>query len=123
MAAPPPVLPTTTLLAGKTVVITGSSRGIGRACALQCAANGADVVLHHYGDEITKGEVIEIAAEIQKLGRKSVEVGGVSYESSWHLGEGSRSVAFVGLGFSRRRRDGPWVSGERERLLKDAVGS
>ena len=32
-------------LAGKVALVTGSARGIGRACALACAAAGADVVL------------------------------------------------------------------------------
>lgn len=33
------------MLSGKTIVVTGASSGIGRACALQCAAMGARVVL------------------------------------------------------------------------------
>ena len=32
-------------LAGKVALVTGSARGIGRACALACAAAGADIVL------------------------------------------------------------------------------
>jgi SDR family mycofactocin-dependent oxidoreductase len=32
-------------LTGKTVVITGAARGLGRACALACAAEGADLAL------------------------------------------------------------------------------
>jgi NAD(P)-dependent dehydrogenase (short-subunit alcohol dehydrogenase family) len=32
-------------LSGKTVIVTGAGRGIGRACALALAANGASVVL------------------------------------------------------------------------------
>ena len=32
-------------LTGKAVVITGAARGLGRACALACAAEGADLVL------------------------------------------------------------------------------
>ncbi|MGH8676918.1 MAG: SDR family NAD(P)-dependent oxidoreductase, partial [Burkholderiales bacterium] len=39
-AAPPE------LLAGRVILVTGSSRGIGRACALAFAAHGATVVLH-----------------------------------------------------------------------------
>jgi NAD(P)-dependent dehydrogenase (short-subunit alcohol dehydrogenase family) len=72
-----PQLPKSNLLAGKTVVVTGSSRGIGRACALQCAANGADVVLHHFGDELSNSEVAEMADEIKSLGRKSIAIAGV----------------------------------------------
>jgi NAD(P)-dependent dehydrogenase (short-subunit alcohol dehydrogenase family) len=38
---PPPEL-----LAGRVILVTGSTRGIGRACALAFAAHGATVVLH-----------------------------------------------------------------------------
>lgn len=78
-------LPKSTLLAGKTVVVTGASRGIGRACALQCAAHGADVVLHHFGDALSTREVAEMADEVAQLGRRSIAVAGVRILSfSWH---------------------------------------
>ena len=32
-------------LAGKVVLVTGASRGIGRACALACAGSGADMIV------------------------------------------------------------------------------
>ena len=32
-------------LDGKIVLVTGASRGIGRACALGCAGSGADVIV------------------------------------------------------------------------------
>jgi NAD(P)-dependent dehydrogenase (short-subunit alcohol dehydrogenase family) len=34
------------LLNGRVILITGSTRGIGRVCALACAAHGATVVIH-----------------------------------------------------------------------------
>ena len=40
-----------TQLAGKTIFITGGSRGIGRAIALRAAADGANVVIAAKTDE------------------------------------------------------------------------
>ena len=38
------------LLDNKVVIVTGGSRGIGRAIAVACAKEGADVVLNYWGD-------------------------------------------------------------------------
>ncbi|KAI0052854.1 NAD(P)-binding protein [Auriscalpium vulgare] len=52
------------LLQGRVVCITGSSRGIGRACAVECAKHGATaLILHYLGDE-TVDEVIALEKEI-----------------------------------------------------------
>ena len=34
-------------LSGKVALVTGSSRGIGRAIALELACHGADVIIHY----------------------------------------------------------------------------
>jgi 3-oxoacyl-[acyl-carrier protein] reductase len=58
-------------LEGKKAVVTGGSRGIGRAIALMFAKEGADVLVnYHSNDEAAKDTV----AEIEKLGRKGVAV-------------------------------------------------
>jgi glucose 1-dehydrogenase len=59
-------------LSGKVAVVTGSSRGIGRACAVELGRSGADVVVnyHTHADE---GE--SAAAEIRGFGRRAVAVG------------------------------------------------
>jgi 3-oxoacyl-[acyl-carrier protein] reductase len=55
-------------LASKTIMVTGSSSGIGRAIAIEVARRGADVVLHGR----TQSQNIEsVKSEIQSLGRQS----------------------------------------------------
>lgn len=54
------------LLAGRTVCITGSSRGIGRACAIECAKHGATgLILHFLGDTVTEQEVLSLQQDIE----------------------------------------------------------
>jgi enoyl-[acyl-carrier protein] reductase III len=53
----------------KTVLVTGSGRGIGRAIALHFASLGADVVVNYFRNRISAEQT---AAEISHLGRKSL---------------------------------------------------
>ena len=57
-------------LDGKIVLITGASRGIGRACALACAGSGADVIIGVRKAE--DGEALK--AEIESHGRRALAV-------------------------------------------------
>jgi len=57
------------LLKDKVIVVTGASRGIGRAIAIGCAQQGADVVLNFAGDQTSADEVV---AEIQAMGRRVI---------------------------------------------------
>ncbi|MFP3918894.1 3-oxoacyl-[acyl-carrier-protein] reductase [Lysinibacillus telephonicus] len=58
-------------LDGKTAVVTGASRGIGRAIALQLASEGANVVVNFSGSEQKAQQVVE---EINSLGAKAIAV-------------------------------------------------
>jgi 3-oxoacyl-[acyl-carrier protein] reductase len=55
-------------LVGKRIVVTGSSSGIGRAIALECARAGADVVI---SCRTSKDGAEATATEIRKLGREA----------------------------------------------------
>jgi 3-oxoacyl-[acyl-carrier protein] reductase len=56
-------------LKGKTSLVTGASRGIGRAIALALAREGADIVVN-CSSSITEAE--KVSREIIKLGRQSI---------------------------------------------------
>ncbi|MDD6214288.1 MAG: 3-oxoacyl-[acyl-carrier-protein] reductase [Firmicutes bacterium] len=53
------------MLKGKTAIITGASRGIGRAIAIKLAENGADVALLYCGNAIKAEETAVQAAQFQ----------------------------------------------------------
>jgi 3-oxoacyl-[acyl-carrier protein] reductase len=58
-------------LNGKVALVTGSSRGLGRAIALRLARDGADVVVN-YIHSAQEGQ--EVAATITKMGRRAIAV-------------------------------------------------
>ncbi len=58
-------------LAGKIAVVTGSSRGVGRAVALGYAAEGANVVINYTSNEKAANEVVDRATA---MGRKAIAV-------------------------------------------------
>lgn len=58
-------------LSGKIVLVTGASKGIGRALALGCAREGADVILNYHSD---RAGADAAAAEIRALGRRALVV-------------------------------------------------
>lgn len=60
-------------LEGKVALVTGASRGIGRAIALTLAKNGADVAINFAGN-VAAAE--EVAKEITDMGRKAILVQG-----------------------------------------------
>lgn len=58
-------------LENKKLLITGGSRGIGKACALKLASNGCDVAIGYFN---SSDEADEVVAEIHAMGRKAFSV-------------------------------------------------
>ncbi len=55
-------------LTGRVALITGGSRGIGRACAMRFAEAGADVIINYVS---SKSAAVEVAEEIEARGRRA----------------------------------------------------
>ncbi len=60
-----------TKLLGKTALVTGAARGIGRGCAIELARAGADVVVN---DRERTPQAMAVVAQIEALGRRSALV-------------------------------------------------
>jgi NAD(P)-dependent dehydrogenase (short-subunit alcohol dehydrogenase family) len=66
-------------LKGKSIAVTGAGRGIGRAVAMACAAEGASVVVADYGvgmagEDPTSGVADAVVKEIVDLGGTAIAV-------------------------------------------------
>lgn len=55
-------------LSGKSAIVTGAGRGLGRAMALGLAENGADIMLVSRSEN----EIREVADEVKALGRRAI---------------------------------------------------
>ncbi|GAA1388460.1 A-factor type gamma-butyrolactone 6-reductase ScbB [Kitasatospora putterlickiae] len=64
---------TTKKLAGKSALVTASSRGIGRATALRLAADGAQVAVNYHSDAASARAVVEA---IESAGGRAIAVQG-----------------------------------------------
>jgi glucose 1-dehydrogenase len=58
-------------LAGKVALVTGSSRGIGRAIAVRLAQEGAEVAINYSRDEAAASEVL---AEVEATGHRGIVI-------------------------------------------------
>ena len=64
-------------LKGRVAIVTGASRGIGRAIALGLAREGCDVVIAAKSTESTEklpGSIFTVAAEVEALGAQALPV-------------------------------------------------
>ncbi len=81
-------------LTGRTALVTGASRGLGRAIAVALARQGADVAVNYRGNAAAADEVV---AEITGLGRRAVAVQGDT-SAGREACEAIVSAALEGLG-------------------------
>ena len=73
-------------LEGKKAIVTGGSRGIGKAIALMYAKEGADVLVNYHSNDAAAKET---CAQIEALGRKAVAVAAdvANYDSAQNMVE------------------------------------
>lgn len=88
------------LLEGKSVLITGASEGIGRAAAIACAREGADVGINYIGDDALADATL---GEIEALGRRGFIVKG-------DVADPKVAETFVALGAARLGKVDVFVS-------------
>lgn len=60
-------------LHNRVALVTGSSRGIGRAIALELGRRGADIVIHHRRNS-TRAQAEAVAQELRSLGRRTLVI-------------------------------------------------
>ena len=114
-------------LKGKTALVTGAARGLGRAYALHLARLGADVVINdidlraheEFGEELTAGSVAE---EIEAMGSRALGIEADVTDSSQVAGMFARIVEEFGrldilvnnAGGALRGQDRSWASSAPE---------
>lgn len=59
------------MLIGKTALVTGSAKGLGRRTALELAASGCDVAVNYV---TSRQEAEQVAAEIRAMGRRAAAI-------------------------------------------------
>lgn len=88
------------LLENKVVLITGASRGIGRATAIEAARQGANVAINTFHDA---DEAAAVVAEIEALGRRAIAVDG-------DVAQPESATAFVAAAVAKLGRVDVFVS-------------
>jgi len=109
-------------LQGQTALITGGSRGIGRATALAFAAEGADIAFCHLDDG---AKADETAAEIRALGRRvmhrSVDVADIAagreFAQDVAAGFAPVDILFNNAGMNIRKPFEEYTEQEFDRIL------
>ncbi len=109
-------------LTGQIALVTGGSRGIGRATALAFAAEGADIAFCHLNDD---AKADETAAEIVALGRRamhrSVDVRDIAASKAFAAdvasGFGAIDILFNNAGMNIRKPFEAYTEAEFDLIL------
>src|SRR5580692_7342806 len=109
-------------LTGQIALVTGGSRGIGRATALLFAAEGADIAFCHLDDD---AKADETAAEIGALGRRamhrSVDVADIAATKAFadHVATtfGPVDILFNNAGMNIRKPFEAYTEAEFDRII------
>jgi NAD(P)-dependent dehydrogenase (short-subunit alcohol dehydrogenase family) len=84
------------LFQGKTAIVTGASRGVGRATALRLAESGANVVVNYLSAEDKANNVVALCEEI---GVQAIAVQGDVHcgktRTIWRIGRLNDSGALI----------------------------
>jgi glucose 1-dehydrogenase len=98
-------------LEGRTAIVTGASKGIGRAVAVELAKQGANVGINYYSGA---DGAAEVAREIEALGRKAILLQGDVSDQSFVEGMVQRVVEECG---SLEHYVSNAVYSDRERMI------
>ncbi len=109
-------------LAGQIALVTGGSRGIGRATALAFAAEGADIAFCHL-DDGPKAD--ETASEIRALGRRAMHrsldvvdiAAGRAFAQEAAAAFGPIDILFNNAGMNIRKRFEDYTEADYDRVL------
>ncbi|MDQ3206174.1 MAG: NAD(P)-dependent oxidoreductase [Pseudomonadota bacterium] len=111
-----------TTLQGKTLFITGASRGIGRAIALRAARDGANVVIaskSSVANPKLPGTIHSVAAEVEAAGGRGLPVRcDIRDEDQVHAAVAATVEAFGGIDILVNNASAIWLHGLLETPMK-----
>ncbi len=108
-------------LSGQTALITGGSRGIGRATALAFAREGADIAFCHLDDDRAEQTAQEIAALGRRVMHRSLDVADVAagraFAEAAAAAFGPIDILFNNAGMNIRKPFEAYTEAEFDRLI------